>query len=160
MESFRKGVDSVSVTPVAAVLDLPEDQVRMLLVWIIQFFVGWFMHFCVRGTTLRHTFSFIMGFLGVTYFYGVQLIHVIMMSAVSWSMMAILPRDKQQNYITVFVFAYLSYNHITRLLYNFDGYDIEITFQTMTLTLRLYALAYSYHDGGVGESEKNQLTAR
>ena len=128
--------------------------------WLVQFFIGWFMHFCVRGTIMRHIFSFTIGFLFVIYFYGVQLIHVIIMSAVSWTMMAILPRNKQQNYVTVFVFAYLSYNHITRYLYNFDGYDIEITFQTMTLTLRLYALAYSYHDGGVVENEKNKLTAR
>ena len=118
------------------------------------------MHFCVRGTTLRHIYSFVMGFLFVTYFYGVQLIHVIIMSSVSWLMMSILPRDKQQNYVTIFVFAYLSYNHITRLLYNFDGYDIEITFQTMCLTLKLYALAYSYYDGGVVENDKNKLTAR
>lgn len=112
-----------------------------------MFPVGWFLHFCVRGTVTRHAVNIVVGVLGMTYFYGTQIVHVFAMSIVSYLIMVFLPRESQQNVVCFFVFAYLSYSHIDAVLYHFDSYDLTITLNTMLLTLRLQALAFCYRDG-------------
>jgi len=125
----------------------PEDQVRLIVIWFSMFPVGWFLHFCVRGSILRHAVNTIIGVLGMTYFFGQSIIHVFFMSIVSYLIMAFAPRDGQQKYVCAFVFIYLSFSHLNAVLYHFDSYDLEITTNTMLLTLRLQALAFSYYDG-------------
>ena len=51
--SAGKAVDSVSVTPIAAAIGFPEDQIRLFLIWFIQFPFGWFLHFCVRSKNVN-----------------------------------------------------------------------------------------------------------
>ena len=141
-------VDANSVKPIAGILGLPDDQIRLFLMWFVQFPIGWFLHFCVRGTNTRHAVNLTMGFLGMTYFYGWDVIHVVLMSSVSWLLMNFLPRDKQQKYVCGYVFAYLSFSQIYRVIYFFGSYKLDITLNTMLLTCRLQALAFSYFDGG------------
>ena len=42
------------------------------------------------------------------------------------------------------VLAYLSYGHLSALIYNFGGYDMEVTSYTMLLVCKLSSLAYCY----------------
>ena len=92
MSAAANFIDDRSVRPLAATLGLPDDQLRLFLVWLIQFPIGWFFHFLVRGKTLRHGLNIVMGFCGMTYFFGTQTIHVVLMSSISWLLMAFLPR--------------------------------------------------------------------
>ena len=119
--------------------------------------VGWFLHFCVRGAKLRHAVNITVGMLGMTYFFGYDIVHVFAMSGVSYMIMLIAPRDTQQLYVTAYVFTYLSCSHICTVLYHFDSYDLEITTNTMLLTLRIQAMAYSYYDGSL---KREALTER
>ena len=84
----------------------------------------------------------------MTYFYGWQIYHVVLMASVSWLLMKFLPRDQQQKYVCAYVFAYLSLQHLHRLYMRFGSDDVEVTNNTMMLTLRLQALAFSFYDGG------------
>ena len=70
------------------------------------------------------------------------------MSLGAYMLMALTPRDMQQYYVSVYAFTYLSASHINTVIYHFGTYDLEITTNTMLLTLRLIALAFSYQDGG------------
>ena len=90
-----KMIDQNSVEPLSVMFSFPEDQIRLLLVWLSMFPVGWFLHFCVRGTKLRHAVNLIIGMLGMTYFFGSAIGHVLFMSAVSYLIMAFAPRDTQ-----------------------------------------------------------------
>ena len=106
--SAGKTIDSVSVVPVAAAVDFPEDQIRLFLVWFIQFPIGWFLHFCVRGKYMRHAVNLTLGILGMLYFFGLQVIHVVLMSGVSWLMLAFLPRTISYKAVYAYTFIYLS----------------------------------------------------
>ena len=150
-------VDDYSVRPLAIAFDFPEDQIRLLLVWLSMLPVGWFLHFCVRGAKLRHAVNLTVGMLGMTYFYGFAVLHVFAMSGVSYLIMLLAPRDSQQKYVTAFVFAHLSLSHVGTVIYHFDSYDLEITTNTMLLTLRMQAMAWSYYDGGL---KRDALTER
>ena len=93
----------------------------------------------------------------MTYFFGKSIVHVYIMSIVTYFIMMFTARDGQQRYVSAFVFAYLSFSHINTVLYHFDSYDLEITTNTMLLTLRLQALAFSYYDGA---QPREKLTER
>ena len=150
-------IDEKSVRPIAIALSFPEDQIRLFLFWFAYFPLGWFFHYCVRGEKARHGLNVTLGILGMFYFFGVTTLHVVIMSSVSWLIMRYMPRDKQQNYVCAFVFLYLSCSHINTLIFHWNSYDLEITTNTMLLTLRLQAMAFSYYDGG---QPVDKLTAR
>ena len=110
--------------------------------------LGWFFHYCVHGTVKRHLFGILMGLFIQLYMYGAAIGHVFCMSIVTYIMMNSLPRNKQQHYVLVFVLLYLSYQHISRMLMNFGGFDMDVTTYTMLLTCKLSSMAFCYKDGG------------
>jgi hypothetical protein len=78
------------------------------------------------------------------------------MSAVAYAMMAFLPRKTQAPFVMFWVLGYLSYSHLCALLYNFGGYEMDITSYTMLLVCKLSALAYCYQDGMTDAAKLNQ----
>lgn len=75
------------------------------------------------------------------------------MMLVTYILMKVLPRDQQQKYVMGFVLTYLSYSHISRMVTNFGGWDIDVSLYTMLLVCKLSALGFCYSDGGKPESE-------
>ena len=115
--------------------------------------LGVILNLFVRGTTARHLFSTITGFLLQLYMYRGQIIHPILMTVITYALMIALPRNKQKTVVFVFVMAYLSASHIYRMWTNFGGWDMDITTYTMILTAKLSALGYCYADGAEKEED-------
>ena len=121
------------------------------MIFLAQYPIGWIMHYCIRGTTVRHLYTTIIGILFQLYVYRGEVKHVIFMTAVAYLLMSTLPRQSQAGYVMAWVLAYLSYQHICSLLYSYGDYKMDITAYTMLLVCKLSALAFCYKDGG----EKN-----
>jgi lysophospholipid acyltransferase 1/2 len=66
--------------------------------------------------------------------------------------MKFLPRNFQHKVVFAFVLAYLSGQHIYRMITNFGGYEMDITTYTMILIAKLSALAFCYSDGGKADT--------
>ena len=109
--------------------------------------MGWFMHYCVYSTTLRHFYAITLGILIQLYMFGTSIIHVFIMSTIVFLMMNFLPRKTQASLVMFFVLAYLSAQHIYRMWVNFGGFNLDITTFTMLLICKLSALAFCYKDG-------------
>ena len=92
--AIAEAVDNVAVLPLCEAFSRPPDQIRIFFIFIIQYPVGWFMHYAVHGTFVRHLFTTILGILIQLYLYGFAIGHVILMSLVSYLFMIFLPRDK------------------------------------------------------------------
>lgn len=111
----------------------------------------------------RHVVNTVLGLLGMTYFYGYQMYHILLMSAIAWLIMAFTPRSQSYKLVCAFVFTHLSLSHLYQFWYRYGAYDIDVTTNTMLLTLRLQALAFSYYDGGkleISSDDKSGLTER
>ena len=143
---FVDQLDSV-VGGLASSIGKPEDQIRLMLCLYMGYPLGSILNLFVRGTTARHLFSFITGFLLQAFMYREQFFHTLLMTFITYAMMIALPRHKQARFVFIFVMAYLSFQHIYRMYKNFGGYDMDITTFTMVLTAKLSALAYCYKDG-------------
>lgn len=90
------------------------------------------------------------------YLYGFDTLHVVFMAAVAYAMMAFLPRHKSASVVMVWVLLYLSYNHLMSILYNFGGYQMDISTYTMLEVCKLSALAYCYQDGCTDSAKLTQ----
>lgn len=131
------------------------DQIRLMLCMYMGYPLGVILNHFVKGTTLRHLFSFLMGFLLQLYMYRGQFFHTLLMTFVAYGLMKFAPRQKQTTFVFVWVMAYLSFQHIYRMWANFGGYDMDITTYSMILTAKLSALSFCFKDGG--EKEENLL---
>ena len=96
---------------------------------------------------MRHLANIVLGLIGMIYFYGFQAYHILLMGAIAWLIMALAPRSWSHKLVCVFCFAHLSCSHLYSILYRYGAYDIDVSTNTMLLTLRLQALAFSYYDG-------------
>jgi hypothetical protein len=56
--------------------------------------LGMILNHLVRGTTARHLFSTITGFLLQLYMYRGQIVHPLIMTFVTYAMMNVMPRNK------------------------------------------------------------------
>ena len=137
-------VDGIAVTPLCEIFSRPPDQIRMFLIFVIQYPIGWVMHYAIYGTLFRHLFTMCIGIVMQLYLYGFAVGHVVLMTVVSYAMMIFMPRDKSAPAVMFWVLAYLSHQHLTQLLYNFGGYEMEVTSYTMLLVCKLSSLAYCY----------------
>ena len=54
-------IDKIVANPIAEAAGQPVDQVRLILVFFLHYPLGWFFHYCVYGTTLRHLYNIIVG---------------------------------------------------------------------------------------------------
>jgi len=63
-------VETTFVDPPAKLVGLPNDQVRIIVVFMFQYFLGWFIHYAVHGTMLRHLFVTVVGALIMIWLYG------------------------------------------------------------------------------------------
>lgn len=149
-------VDTVTVFPLCEMFSRPPDQIRIFNIFVVQYPIGWLMHYCVHGTVIRHLFTLTIGLLMQMYLFGFAIGHVFLMSLVAYAMMILMPRDKSAPAVMLWVLGYLSYSHITSYWYNFGGYEMEITTYTMLLVCKLSALAYCYQDGATDSAKLNQ----
>jgi len=123
---------------------------------LLQYPNGWFMHYCLHGTKVRHVYNIVLGILIQTYLFGFGVLHVVLMTSVAYAMMVFLPRNKQATYVMFWVLAYLSYSHLEAIIFRFGSYDMDVTTYTMLLVCKLSALAYCYQDGGTDAAKLNE----
>ena len=62
MDNIFDKIDSTLVQPVSSATGQPIDQVRVLLIFLLQYTLGWFFHFFIYGTTIRHLWNVVIGF--------------------------------------------------------------------------------------------------
>ncbi len=73
---------------------MPIDMIRLFLVFLVQFPIGWTMHFCIRGKYLRHLYTCVIGMALQLYVYRDQVKHIWIMATVAYLLMNVLPRQK------------------------------------------------------------------
>jgi hypothetical protein len=109
------------------VVGQPVDQVRLILIFLAQYPLGWFFFYFIRGTYFRHAFNILVGFAIQLYCYKEAVVHVWLLTGVAYLLMNVLPRKSQANYVMLWVLVHLSLSHVHRMWTNFGGFDLEIS---------------------------------
>jgi len=106
-------VDGYVAEPLADTFGRPVDQIRIFVIFLAQYPNGWFMHYCLHGTFIRHIYNVTLGILLQLYLYGLKgIVHVVLMTVVAYLLMLLMPRQKQAPYVMFWVLGYLSYLHL------------------------------------------------
>lgn len=64
----------------------------MLLIFLVQYPLGWIFHYCVYSTFLRHLWNIVIGAFIQFYFFRDGVVHVAVLTLVAYAIMAIAPR--------------------------------------------------------------------
>jgi len=81
--------------------------------------------------SIRHLFNIVVGLFLQYFMFRQAIYHVFLITAVTYLLMALLPRNKQQNYVMAWVMGYLTYIHVERMWTNYGGYDLEMSLYLM-----------------------------
>ena len=141
-------LDETIVNPIADAIGQQAAFIKLFLIFFAQYPIGWVMHHFVQGTLVRHLYTITIGVLIQLYMFGIDILHVVLMSAVAYAMMKFLDRNQQHKFVMAWVLAYLSCSHLHSVIYKFGSYDMNVTTYTMLLVCKLSALAFCYKDGG------------
>ena len=82
--------------------------------------------------------------------------HIYLISIIAYFMMTQLPRSSQQKYVCGFLMTYLSCQHIYSMVFDFGGFNMDITTYTMILVTKLWGLSWAYKDGAEISSKLNE----
>ena len=87
-------VDEIAVNPICDIAGRPKDQVKIFLIFLLSYPNGWLIHYVIHGTVIRHLYVTILGVLIQIYLYGLDTIHVVLMTVVAYLLMMVVPRNK------------------------------------------------------------------
>ena len=86
-------LDNAIVHPIADAIGQQAAFIRLFLIFFAQYPIGWVMHYAMHGTLIRHVYTITIGVLIQLYMFGLDIFHVILMSAVAYLMMMFMKRD-------------------------------------------------------------------
>ncbi|CAI2367763.1 unnamed protein product [Moneuplotes crassus] len=128
------------------IFDKDVNQIKIILCFFVAFFLSYLTAF-IKSPNARYFYSVITGFIMNVFMFEEAVIHPISMLIGTYLIMRIFPRDKQQIINFVFLYTYLSAQHIHRMVYHYGEWGGEITSFTMNLVCRLTSVAFCYCDG-------------
>ena len=64
-------LDSIAIDPLVETVGRSPDQLRIFVIFLLQYPNGWFMHYCLHGTALRHIYNIVLGLCIQCWLYGV-----------------------------------------------------------------------------------------
>ena len=56
-------VDEIAVNPICDMVGRPKDQVKIFVIFLLQYPNGWLIHYLLHGRVIRHLYVTILGIL-------------------------------------------------------------------------------------------------
>jgi len=148
---------SVLLKPLAETIGLPVDQCNFLFCQLLALALTYpfrhLLHPARAGAAARHAISTGVGLFLAYFCFGYQVIHLFLLSTVSYACMRFLAPSVSQRIVLVFALSYLSVVHVYRMYYDYGGYTLDVTGPLMIMVQKVTALAYSIHDGTVPDDK-------
>ncbi len=110
---------------------LSIDQLNFLIAEGVALFIGILIRKYVRpkgnNVLKRHLICSLIGFLLALFCYGRSMIHLVIQSSITYSLLLYSPRRYVHLISFVFAMGYLSCMHIYRLIYEYGQYTLDVT---------------------------------
>lgn len=138
----------------AKLLGRPDDQIRLLTILFLAYPIGFLFRF-LRGGTLRHLYSIVVGVILHLFMFRDGVIHFWGLGIAVYVIMSVMDRKSQRWVVFTVCLTHLSVMHIYRLLFDFGNWSLDATTFLMPLISRLSSLGFVYADG---QKEDKDLT--
>lgn len=120
---------------------------------VLQIPIGVFINLCLKAPAVRHLFNIVVGIFLQVYMFRWQVGHIFLMAYVSYAIMMFAPRATQHKYNVAWLFGYMLYQHISAMLHEYGGYNMDVTTHTMLEVTKLWGLAFAFKDGMAAKNE-------
>eukprot|EP01111_Echinosteliopsis_oligospora_P010534 TRINITY_DN3300_c0_g1_i1.p1 TRINITY_DN3300_c0_g1~~TRINITY_DN3300_c0_g1_i1.p1 ORF type:complete len:506 (-),score=121.04 TRINITY_DN3300_c0_g1_i1:13-1530(-) len=142
------------ITWVVGLTGTPEDQVKGFLVMLLCFPLSFLLKYLPNNPNLKHGYNIILGLGSCLYTLGpFQWMHSFFTTLVTYLIMSSLSPKVSHKYVFGFIFGYMTLAHIYRMYVDYLAWTMDFSSPQMMLTLKLTALAWSYHDGVAPDGE-------
>jgi len=105
------------------------------------------MLYNLPGATMKHAFSFLVGFALVQWIFGPDWIHTFITALGTYLIAAIVPGKMMPKIAFFFVLGYMTGAHIYRMYVSYMSGVFDFTGTQMVLTMKLTSFAYNLYDG-------------
>jgi len=133
-------------------IGFPDDQIRYVLCLFACYPVG-LLHAALPTGTLKNLYNLAVGIAMAQFVFGYAWIHTMLSASVCYLIIA-LRVPSYQNVVMVFMMAYISCSHISRLYVDYLGWTLDFTGAQMVLTIKMTSIAYNIFDGSEAESAR------
>ena len=79
--------------PAAVLANQRDDYLRLYMIFIVTYFLGWGMYYFAHGTVVRHLYATILGILIQLYMYGNETLHTFILTYGAYILMGVIKRD-------------------------------------------------------------------
>jgi hypothetical protein len=136
------------VSTVADWVGMDIETVNYVLALFLCYPLGLIMvHIPYQYVTLRHLFSCFLGIFLLQFTLGVQWIHSLITTLVSYVLIVTLPRKTVTIVLPIFAMSYMTLGHLHRQYTNYLGWDLDFTGGQMVLTMKVWMIAFNLYDG-------------
>lgn len=134
--------------------NIPYDQILLVLCFLSSIILSIFFRFIKSGKACL-LFSLISGISIQYILYEHRLLDAIVVDIIVLLIIKIFPRRKVGIIINIFVFGYLFYLHIERILYVYGEWKLDVSNLFMIACLKWTAFGYNYQDGNINDNIPN-----
>lgn len=127
-------------------VQIPEDQVRMLLSLIFCIPLGFFFR-VLPNQLIRDIYGVVFGLLLQYFVYGEGIFVTLLQSSIVYFLIVIFGR-KSAKLVFIESLLFQSFYHIYRQIVDYGGWKLDISTIVMMYTCKYTSFAYCYEDGG------------
>jgi len=114
----------------------------------------------IPGGQVKHFASFLAGAFLLQFTIGVQWIHILIATLVSWVCLQTLSPKLCKTVLPLLAVGYCVLGHLHRQFINYLGWDLDFTGPMMILTIKLYSISWNYYDGYLIKKGNGETTNR
>lgn len=112
------------------------------------------LHHHSTSTTVRHTYSLLLGLLYSVLCFGWQTSYLLIFLLIAYALLHILPAKTVHWYSLVYALGGSSIGHVYRLITDYEGYTLDFTGPLMLMVQRISYVGFSYNDGIAKKEEE------
>jgi hypothetical protein len=135
-------------TYIASLIGVPQEQIKLILT-ILLVYPFCLINYNIKGYLPRLLYSLILGIFFQYSIYGMGTIHILISTIATYLFINYYGRKLSAFYVMIGTISYLSFLHISRMIYDYGGWTIDdVTTIYMMTICKFSSLAFSYEDGG------------
>lgn len=130
----------------------PLDQIKFIFCLFLIFPLG-FINYFMKGKTARLIYGLVSGILLCYYMYGYEIYHIAIDVLFTHYFISWFGRKRSPFIVLTFTMAHISFVHINRMLFDYGGWNLDVSGIYMMSVVKFSATAFSYDDGCKSDEE-------
>ena len=108
----------------------------------------------------KHFLSMSAGLVLLRYVYGIDYMHGVISTAVTYLICLVAPRNQVHIYVFIWAMGYMTFSHLYRMTFFYMVDQFDFTRTQMVLTMKLTSFAYNLYDGRYDHNSSSNIDVK